>query len=222
LIEYACKNTVLKVLRMEVLSNINIIFYLVAYIVGSIPFGYILAKIFADVDIKNEGSGNIGATNVLRVLKKHNPKMAKKLGAATLLLDAAKGAVVILAAKFFGIGNEVLWTIAILAVWGHCFSVFMNFEGGKGVATGLGVFAIMLPVSALLALIVWFVAAKTIKISSLSSTVALVALVALSYLIYPDTHGLGTHAPIWIIALTVIYKHIPNYVRLLQKEEIPV
>jgi glycerol-3-phosphate acyltransferase PlsY len=86
-----------------------------------------------------EGSGNIGATNVLRVVKEKDPKLATKLGAATLFLDAIKGILVILVAKMLGAPESVQWTIAVLAVIGHCFSAFLFFEGGKGVATGFGV-----------------------------------------------------------------------------------
>lgn len=193
----------------------NIVLYIVAYLLAGIPFGYILAKMFAGVDIKNAGSGNIGATNVLRVVKEHDPALAKKLGAATLVLDAVKGAAVILVAKALGAPESVQWTIAVLAVLGHCFSLFLAFEGGKGVATGFGVLLVMLPVPSLIALGVWAAAAKGLKISSLSSLIALTALLIASYLLYPDM----PHAPIWIIAFVIFYKHIPNIVRLIRNEE---
>jgi glycerol-3-phosphate acyltransferase PlsY len=208
---------------MDLLSNFNIQFYLAAYLIAGIPFGYLLAKLFAGVDIQQEGSGNIGATNVLRVLKERDPSLAKKLGAATLLLDAVKGVVVILAAMALGAEPATLWTLAVLSVWGHCFSVFLGFEGGKGVATGFGVLLLLLPWPTLIALGAWALAAKTIKISSLSSLLALATLLVASYLLYPDgVPGIGTHAPVWIIAITVFYKHIPNLVRLFRKEEAPV
>jgi len=208
---------------MELLTNFNILFYLAAYLIAGIPFGYLLAKLVAGVDIQQEGSGNIGATNVLRVLKKRDPALAKKLGAATLFLDAIKGVVVILLAKMMGAEPATLWTLAVLAVWGHCFSIFLNFEGGKGVATGFGVLLVLLPIPTLIALVAWAVAAKTIKISSLSSLIALAALLIAAYIIYPSgIPGIGTHAPVWVIALTVFYKHIPNLIRLIRKEEAPV
>ncbi|WP_456391611.1 glycerol-3-phosphate 1-O-acyltransferase PlsY [Nitratifractor sp.] len=207
----------------ELLSNFNIQLYLAAYLVGSIPFGYLLARFFGGVDIKHEGSGNIGATNVLRVLKERDPALAKKLGAATLLLDAVKGVVVLLAAKMLGAEPGTLWTLAVLAVWGHCFSLFLGFEGGKGVATGFGVLLFLLPIPTLIALAAWALAAKTLKISSLSSLIALTALLIAAYLLYPvGVPGIGTHAPVWIIAVTVFYKHIPNLIRLVRKEEAPV
>jgi len=171
------------------------------------------------VDIKQAGSGNIGATNVLRVVKEQDPKLAKKLGAITLFLDAIKGVVVILIAKFLGAPEGVLWTIAVLAVLGHCFSVFLAFEGGKGVATGFGVLLVMMPVPALVAITVWLIAAKGLKISSLSSLIGLLAFIVASYLIYPEVPVITSHAPIWIIAIVIFYKHIPNIVRLFKKEE---
>jgi glycerol-3-phosphate acyltransferase PlsY len=204
---------------MDLLSNQNILLYLAAYILAGIPFGYLLAKQFAGVDIKQAGSGNIGATNVLRVVKETDPKLAKKLGAITLFLDAIKGIIVILVAKFLGAPEGVLWTIAVLAVLGHCFSVFLAFEGGKGVATGFGVLLVMMPIPALIAIVVWLIAAKGLKISSLSSLIGLAAFIIASYLLYPEVPGIASHAPIWIIALVIFYKHIPNIVRLFKKEE---
>ncbi len=202
--------------------NINLILYLSAYLIAGIPFGYLLAKKFAGVDIKNAGSGNIGATNVLRVVKEQDPGLAKKLGAATLFLDAVKGIVIILIAKMLGAPQSVLWTLAVLSVVGHCFSAFLMFEGGKGVATGFGVLLVMMPVPALIAIGVWLGASKGLKISSLSSLIGLVAFIIASYLLYPEVPGIGSHAPIWIIAIIIFYKHIPNIVRLFKREEAKV
>ncbi|CUV66449.1 Glycerol-3-phosphate acyltransferase [Sulfurovum sp. enrichment culture clone C5] len=195
--------------------NINLFFYILAYLVGGIPFGYILAKKFAGVDVKNAGSGNIGATNVLRVVKETNPNLAKKLGIATLALDAMKGAIIVLIAKVLGLDINVLWTIAVLSVLGHCFSPYLNFEGGKGVATAVGVLFVLLPLPTLVAVVVWFISAKGLKISSLSSLIALIALIVASYVLSPDI----AHAPLWIIAWIIFYKHIPNIKRIINKEE---
>jgi len=204
---------------MDFFTNQNILLYLAAYLIAGIPFGYLLAKKFAGVDIKNEGSGNIGATNVLRVVKEKDPKLAKKLGAITLFLDAIKGVVVILIAKYIGAPEGVLWTIAVLAVIGHCFSAFLLFEGGKGVATGFGVLLVMMPIPAFIAIVVWLGAAKGLKISSLSSLIGLAAFIVASYVLYPEVKGIGSHAPIWIISMIITYKHIPNIIRIFNKEE---
>ncbi|NKQ40511.1 MAG: glycerol-3-phosphate 1-O-acyltransferase PlsY [Sulfurovum sp.] len=201
------------------LFNQNIILYLVAYLVSGIPFGYLLAKKFAGVNIKNAGSGNIGATNVLRVVKEKDPKLAKKLGAMTLFLDAVKGMVVILVAKMLGAPEGVLWTLAVLAVIGHCFSVFLLFEGGKGVATGFGVLLVMMPIPALIAIVTWIIANKGLKIVSVASLIGLVVFVIASYILYPEVPGISTHAPVWIIAFIIFYKHTPNIVGLFGKEK---
>lgn len=200
---------------MDLFFNHNVQLYLVAYLLGGIPFGLILAKMFAGVNIKESGSGSIGATNVLRVVKENNPSLAKKLGAATLALDALKGILVVLAAKYFGFDESVQWLVAVLAVLGHCFSPYMWFEGGKGVATGMGVMAVMLPIETAIALVVWGVAAKTIRISSLSSMLGLLALIIASFILKPDLF----HAPVLFIAFVIFYKHIPNFIRLFKGEE---
>ncbi|MBD3798690.1 glycerol-3-phosphate 1-O-acyltransferase PlsY [Sulfuricurvum sp.] len=200
---------------MDFLFNQNVQFYLIAYLLGGIPFGLILAKVFAGVNITDSGSRSIGATNVLRVVKETNPKLAKKLGAATLALDALKGIVVVLAAKYFNMSESVQWMVAVLAVLGHCFSPYMWFEGGKGVATGMGVMAVMLPIPTAIALIIWGVSAKTIRISSLSSMLGLVGLVITSFVLYPQI----SQAPVLFIAFILFYKHIPNFIRLFKGEE---
>jgi len=200
---------------MEFLFNTNVQFFIAAYLIGGIPFGLLLAKQFAGVDVKASGSGSIGATNVLRVVKESNPSLAKKLGGATLALDALKGIVVLAVAYFAGMSEATLWGIAVLAVVGHCFSPYLNFEGGKGVATGMGVLMFMLPVETLIALVVWAIGAKVIKISSLSSLAGLLALVAASFVLKPEL----AHTPIILIAFIIFYKHIPNIIRLFKGEE---
>jgi len=202
--------------------DLNINLYLSAYLISAIPFGFILAKLFANVDVRKEGSGNIGATNVLRVVKEKAPHLAKKLTIATFLLDATKGMIVILVAMALGADDNVLWTIAVLSVMGHCFSPFLGFEGGKGVATGFGVLLIMLPIESLIAIVVWIIAGKVLKISSLSSLIGLTALVISSYIIHSDMPVIDAHAPVCIIAFIIFYKHIPNIIRLFKKEEAKV
>ncbi|MEO1954928.1 MAG: glycerol-3-phosphate 1-O-acyltransferase PlsY, partial [Campylobacterales bacterium] len=193
----------------------NVVFFILAYLVGGIPFGVILAKKFAGVDVKQSGSGSIGATNVLRVVKEKDPALAKKLGGATLALDALKGLFVLALAYLFGVSESTLWGIAVLAVIGHCYSPYLGFEGGKGIATGMGVMAFMLPVETILALVVWAIGAKTIKISSVSSLSGVLTLFISSFIIHPDM----AHAPVGIIVFILFYKHIPNIVRLIKGEE---
>jgi len=200
---------------MDFLFNTNVQFFIAAYLVGGIPFGLLLAKKFAGVDVKASGSGSIGATNVLRVVKESNPALAKKLSIATLALDALKGVLVLLVAWAMGMSESTLWAIAVLAVLGHCFSPYLNFEGGKGIATGMGVMMFMLPYETLIALVVWGVLAKTLKISSISSLSGVAALLIASFFIHPEM----AHAPVVFIVFILYYKHIPNIVRVVKGEE---
>ena len=203
---------------MDFFTNTNILFFLAAYLIGSIPFGSILAKTFAGVDITTAGSKSIGATNVLRVVKETNPKLAKKLGIATVLLDALKGTFVLLVAMYFQVSESTLWGIAILAVLGHCYSIYLGLEGGKGVATGLGVYIALIPIPTLIGAVVWIVCAKVLKISSLSSLLGLVGvIVSASFL--NDGLNVGSNVPMYIIAFIIIYKHIPNIIRIIKGEE---
>jgi glycerol-3-phosphate acyltransferase PlsY len=200
---------------MEFLFSLNGQLFIAAYLVGGIPFGLLLAKFFAGVDVKAAGSGSIGATNVLRVVKEQDPRLAKKLGAATLALDALKGIAVLVAGHFLGASEATMWGIAVLAVVGHCFSPYLNFEGGKGVATVMGVMLFLLPIETIIALVTWFAFAKTLKISSISSLLGLTALVIASFYIHPSV----PHAPVLLIAFILFYKHIPNIIRVVQGKE---
>ncbi|EPP1572499.1 glycerol-3-phosphate 1-O-acyltransferase PlsY [Campylobacter lari] len=200
----------------------NLIIYLLAYLIGAIPFGLLLAQIFAKTNIKNAGSKSIGATNVLRVVKESDPKLAKTLAVATIVLDVLKGIIPILVTKFLGYDENILWTMAVLAVFGHCFSPYLKFEGGKGVATGAGVLAVFLPFEIISAVLAWFIIGKVFKISSLASLGALVVLIITSFIFHYDMPVINTHAPIFTIAFIVIYKHIPNILRLIGKQECKV
>jgi glycerol-3-phosphate acyltransferase PlsY len=195
-----------------------LIWYLIAYLVGGIPFGYLIAKYFAGINIKEHGSGNIGATNVLRVLKQTEPKKAKKLAAITLLLDALKGTVVILIAKVMGVCLATQWAIAVIAVIGHCFSPYLKLEGGKGVATTAGVLFVLVPKAVLVAILMWFIMAKTVRISSLSSLTAIIVGIASTYILYPNL-SIHSHAPLIIIGFIVLYKHKENIYRLITGQE---
>ena len=206
---------------MDFFLNPNIQFYILAYLIGSIPFGLILAKKFAGVDVSASGSKSIGATNVLRVVKQTNPALAKKLGIATVILDAVKGLLVIAAAMMAGMSHEVLWAIAVLSVLGHCYSVYLGFEGGKGVATGLGVFLILIPIPTLIGAVVWGFCAKVLKISSVSSLLGLLAVVSAT-IILENGVGVDSNAPVYIITFIIFYKHIPNIIRLFKGDETTV
>lgn len=201
------------------ITDYHIIYYIATYLICGIPFGFLLAKKYANVNIQESGSNSIGATNVLRVVKETNPKLAKKLAVATVLFDALKGIVMILIAKAIGFSDAALWLIAIIAIIGHCFSPYLNFEGGKGVATSAGVLLILLPVETLIAAVVWFFCVKFLKISSLSSLIALLTIFIASYILHPTLPNIDSQTPLYIIGFIIIYKHIPNIIRLVKKEE---
>lgn len=136
----------------------------IGYLLGSIPFGIVLTKAFGLGNLREIGSGNIGATNVLRT-------GSKSTAAATLLLDGAKGAVAVLAARNLA-GEDAAQVAALAAFLGHCFPVWIGFKGGKGVATFLGLMlALAWPVG-VLACATWLAAAVISRISSLSALVA--------------------------------------------------
>jgi glycerol-3-phosphate acyltransferase PlsY len=147
--------------------------------------------------------------------------LAKKLGFATIILDALKGAVVVVAAIIFGMSIETLWAIAVISVLGHCYSVYLNFEGGKGVATGLGVFLVLIPIPTIIGAVIWGFCAKVLKISSISSLLGLVGVV-ISAIMISDNLGVDSNAPMYIITFIIFYKHIPNIVRLFQGAETKV
>lgn len=204
---------------LDFFTNLNGIFYTLAYLVGGIPFGLLYGKYLGGVDIRQVGSGSIGATNVLRALKETNPKIAKKVAILTMLSDALKGVLILMVAKAFGISYEAQWMMAFLVVVGHCFSPFLKLEGGKGVASSVGVIAVFLPLEALLGLVIWFVVGKLLKISSLASLFGVICGVGSSFFLHPEIPHITTHTPLILIMCIVLYKHIPNIIRLIQRKE---
>ncbi|WP_276953579.1 glycerol-3-phosphate 1-O-acyltransferase PlsY [Helicobacter rodentium] len=204
---------------LDFFTSLNGIFYTLAYLVGGIPFGLLYGKYLGGVDIRQVGSGSIGATNVLRALKETNPKIAKKVAILTMLSDALKGVFILMVAKAFGISYEAQWMMAFLVVVGHCFSPFLKLEGGKGVASSVGVIAVFLPLEALLGLVIWFIVGKLLKISSLASLFGVVCGVGSSFFLHPEIPHITTHTPLVLIMCIVLYKHIPNIIRLIQRKE---
>ena len=176
------------------------------YLLGSIPFGLVLARLAGLGDIRKLGSGNIGATNVLRA-------GSKLLAALTLLLDGGKGAAAVLIAQAYG--TDMAVTAAVGAVVGHLFPVWLKFHGGKGVATTLGVLlAIAWPVG-VSACLTWLAAALVFRISSLASIVALAASPFYAYWL-ADAQRVELVA---ILAVIVIARHAANIRRLVKGEE---
>ncbi len=186
-----------------------------AYLLGSIPFGLLVVKASAGRDIRAVGSGNIGAANVAR-----NAGLAA--GALTLLLDAGKGyAAVWLAGHWSGGNLRWMMAAAVAAVVGHVFPVWLGFKGGKGVATGLGVFLPICPLAVAAAAGFWILVVLFWRYSSLGSIVAAAALPVLVYLFYAPPHAppeyvlLGTV----FISLVILAKHRGNMERLIAGKE---
>ncbi len=179
------------------------------FLFGSIPFGYVVGKL-KGVDVRQHGSGNIGATNVSRVL-------GKKYGALVLLLDALKGVLPVLIVKLAGLPEEYQVLSGLFAVLGHCFSPFLKFRGGKGVATGLGAFIVISPKITLLAFFVFLAVFILTRYVSLSSITA-----ALSYpLLYRflEKPSELSFILVSLTALVIVGKHHSNIKRLLKGEE---
>ena len=201
------------------LGNQNFQFYLIAYCVGGIPFGLVILRLFYGIDLRKVGSGSIGATNVLRALQQKNIAHAKRIALLTVVLDAFKGAGVILAARACDLGADVQWSVAVLSVVGHCYSPFLKFDGGKGIATGVGVMLVLLPIEAMLGLLAWFIVGKWSKISSLASLAGLGGFLVSHAFLNPTIPEIESHAPIIIIAVVIVWKHLPNIQRILQGKE---
>ncbi|STP08836.1 glycerol-3-phosphate 1-O-acyltransferase PlsY [Helicobacter cinaedi] len=210
------------------LSNINVIFYIIAFMFGGIPFGWLLVKLIYKQDIRQVGSGSIGATNVYRAVKELDERKAKIFSILTIILDATKGLIVVAFAKMLGLGFSAQWLIALLAILGHCYSPYLGFKGGKGVATAIGSVLLLIPVEGICGLIVWGIVGKVFKISSISSLVGVLSGIILTFIIpyvvpLPDSISIiaqiDTHTPVVLIGLFILYTHIPNIKRLFSGKE---
>ena len=187
----------------------------VAYLLGSIPFGLILTKLFGRGDVRKEGSGNTGATNVARVA-------GPLAGILTLLLDGAKGAVAVLIAARYSNENATWMVIAgLAALAGHCFPVWLKFKGGKGVATAAGVYLMLCPAAFLGGLILFLLVVGFSHYVSLGSVAAAVAMPLLMYFLWAPHHApppvvtFGALA----VAMLIVYKHDGNLQRLVEGTE---
>lgn len=178
------------------------------YLIGSIPFGLILTRLGGYGDIRDIGSGNIGATNVLRTGN-------KKLALATLILDSLKGAIVVCIAHSVADFNTAL-IAGFAALIGHLFPVWLKFKGGKGVATTLGTLLALKPVLGLAACGIWLLTAAVTRYSSLSAIVALALSPAVAQYLYGNPNLTGFCG---FVAMIVIFKHRANIKRLVRREE---
>jgi glycerol-3-phosphate acyltransferase PlsY len=193
---------------------------LAAFLSGSIPFGLILVKAAGKGDVRKSGSGNIGATNVMRA-------GGKALGIATLLLDVAKGFVPVFLAKQFGLPAHLLAFVALAAVLGHMFTPWLRFKGGKGVATALGVALAYHPLMVLPSLLAFIALVVIFRYVSLGSVIAALVLVPAVAGAFGPWFYLPVAEPfnIWpilawtVLAALVIQRHHANIKRLLQGTE---
>jgi glycerol-3-phosphate acyltransferase PlsY len=191
----------------------QLLFLGLTYAIAAIPFGLVLAKIFAKKDIREFGSKNIGATNVARVI-------GKKLGFATLILDGLKGAIMVIIARFtfHEMQNLHLFLVlvAAVAVLGHVYPIYLNFKGGKGVATAIAVlFALDVSVG-FLVICFWILSFCLFRISSISSIIAIFS----SIIISTSFSAPGSQiAFCWFLSLLILVRHKENIIRLITGEE---
>jgi len=188
----------------------SVLVIVASYLVGSIPFSFLVARAFGVEDVRRVGSGNVGATNVFR-------SAGRRAGGLALLLDAAKGVAASLTAVTLAPDQELLWALAaVAAVVGHMYPVWLRFQGGKGVATGFGAFAPLTPVAALGATVLFLLTLGATRFVSLSSIVGAVSLFSFALV-------LGGPGPVvWATAFTaglVVLRHRSNVHRLWSGEE---
>lgn len=219
---------------MDALNIIIAIFLMiVSYIIGSIPFGVVLGKLICKKDIRLYGSKNIGSTNAIRVL-------GKKVGYLVFACDVFKGMAVIILVKILGATHAWtnpegidLFVYGAAAIIGHCFSIFLNFKGGKAVATSLGVVLILTPVPAISCLIIFVILLYATGYVSLASTFATFTVIITTWILYacgiPNANSFGLYfiaKPTLVLAILysilsclIIVKHFKNYKRLINGTE---
>lgn len=187
----------------------NAVFVIAAYLLGSISFGILVSKAFGLPDPRTVGSGNPGATNVLR--------SGKKLAALlTLLGDAAKGWLPVWLAQYYALPVEMVCWIAVAVFLGHLYPVFYRFKGGKGVATALGVLLAFSPLLAGLALLSWIVVFALTRFSSLAALTAAALAPGFAWLLLPQV---GYIIVVFVLSLLLIWRHRSNIRKLLDGSE---
>lgn len=183
---------------------------LLGYIIGSVPFAYLLARRVGGVDVRLAGSGNVGAANVLRTTRR------RSAGLAVALLDITKGAAAVVCAQRLGADEGLRAATGVAAIVGHIYPVWLNFKGGKGIATSCGVFGMLAPVATALAAVVFVATVAWTRYVSLGSLVAAVLLAPIAYLL----HATGAAVvSILAAAALVFYRHRSNIARLVRGTE---
>jgi len=189
------------------MTTLHYITVISAYLLGAVPFGFVLCKLAGYGDVRDIGSGNIGATNVLRTGN-------KALALIVLMLDAGKGALAVLIAREF-VGPDVAALAGAAAFLGHCFPIYLKFKGGKGVATFFGTILAINWMIGLFCLLIWLGAAAIFRFSSLAGMLAAIAAPVLAI-------ALADYFIMWvlsIIALVVVIRHHANLMRLFSGTE---
>ncbi len=190
-----------------------IIFLIVTYFVAAIPFGLVLTKYFLKKDVRESGSGNIGATNVTRVA-------GKKLGALTLLLDGLKGMLMVIIGRFLfqSVDNLHLFLalVSLVAVLGHIYPIYLNYKGGKGVATAIAVLLALDPAVGFLTIVFWIMSFLMFRISAVASLIAILSSIILSYHYEAPFSQIALCI---ILSIIIIIRHKENIMRLILGEE---
>ncbi|QYR64723.1 glycerol-3-phosphate 1-O-acyltransferase PlsY [Fusobacterium animalis] len=182
---------------------------ILSYFFGAIPSGVWIGKIFKNIDVRDYGSKNSGATNSYRVL-------GAKLGIAVLVIDVLKGFIPLYIASKFNLAYNDLVILGLVAILAHTFSCFISFKGGKGVATSLGVFLFLAPVITLILLVIFILVVYFTKYISLGSITAAFLLPIFTFFTHRDTYLFTLSV---VIAIFVIYRHKTNISRLLSGTE---
>lgn len=189
---------------------------IIAYLIGSIPFGYLIVRATGGGDVRETGSGGTGATNVSR-------RAGKAAGIFTLLLDAAKGALAVVIAKSIFNGDSTGWltaAAAIAVIVGHIFPVWLRFRGGKGVATGAGAFLALAPVAVLAAAVIFVAVVALTKFVSLGSMLAALTIPLFVWLLaQPEIYLTPLLTSSVVGALLIVFAHRENIKRLLRGTE---
>ena len=191
-------------------TMIQISFIILSYLIGAVPFGLIFAKMFSNIDVRSVGSGNIGATNVLRAA-------GKKAAVLTLLSDCLKGTLPVLAVKFIFQDDVITGLSAAAAVLGHNYPIYLAFKGGKGVATSFGVVLAVAPWIGLACLITWLVVALIWHYSSLSALIAFALFPVLTIIAYRESRPTGLLS-LFVFGM-IYYRHRENIKRLIAGTE---
>jgi len=191
-------------------SFLQILFLVLSYLLGAVPFGLLFGRVFSNVDVRTTGSGNIGATNVLRAA-------GKKAALFTLLADCFKGLLPVAAARFLLHNDEVAALSGVAAIVGHNFPVYLGFKGGKGVATSFGVMLAASPWTGLFCLIAWLASAYLWRYSSLAALIASALYPVITFSAGNNSPSLGLLS-LFIFGM-IYYRHRENIKRLLSGAE---